>query len=319
MQKILFWLILLTINNAYSQSENKSEGYRIVYLDASFEVIDSADAFYVAYSYFDGGHDLNGVTYMTSGMSYAEISYYGVGGNLGDPKILDGRIVLTSENTKYIREFKEGYPVLFTESHIEETDTIYCELRYYDSLYYNQPGSYYFEFFGYDYYQFGFFRNGKYGWEQYPEFDSRGLAYGQGIYPYWKGLVPPFVGIVTGLEGFKNYGYELGIAMNLGYLEEGTYGGLVGAILSFKNRFDKSYYSICAELGIYAPISLGLGYSYNSNGFDHTNSFRLFTGITIFHLQMLYGYNFYSNSMNQIPELFHHSFTLRYVLPVLRF
>ncbi|MBI3136764.1 MAG: hypothetical protein HYZ14_18970 [Bacteroidetes bacterium] len=322
--KSVFILFLIFIPiSSHSQAEcsdvfdfTKSE---TVYLNQIFQVTDSSWARYKIKAGFVEYDSIQEYNRRFASYSY-DLGYsVEVNSERGEPIWLNGTLMWTNSRFRVKECYADGKLKTFHYVELNDNfDTLRTIFIDYDSLYIGQTDSYFISYRVANQTEYGFFRCGETGWGYYREFDSRGRAYVDGEYPYVKGIIPPFIGIVGGLEGFQRGGYELGLAINVAHLYGDVCGGMSGLILTYKRRFDKSYYSLNAEIGVYAPFCAGIGYSFNSNGTFKTHSWKLTTGITLFHLQMLYSYNFYKNSKNEIPELFHHTFTLRYALPVLR-
>ena len=136
-------------------------------------------------------------------------------------------------------------------------------------------------------------------------------------YPYFGPFIPPYIGVIGGVEGFQSHFWEAGIVVN--YLSLYTLypsGGYVGNTLLYKSHFKNKLQSIELECGIYSPISIGFNLNYTYTKTDHTMGIKPFVGISIFHFQFLWGYNFFSKTRNNITELKQSSFNIRYWVPL---
>ncbi len=135
-------------------------------------------------------------------------------------------------------------------------------------------------------------------------------------YPYLGSHVPPWFGIIGGYEGFRTDCWHAGIVFNLGeiYSEIGR-GDLAGIILNYKRSFSGQLNTFEAELGIYTTLAFGFGFNQNFSDGSRTFGFRPFLGTSLWHFQVLAGYNFYSKNQ-EIEELYHFTLQLRYTLPL---
>jgi len=134
-------------------------------------------------------------------------------------------------------------------------------------------------------------------------------------YPYVKGYAPSFVGLVAGYNFLKAQEIEVGLAIN--YYEGLTHYGMTsGYQLIYKRSLEREQNAIDLELGVYGILSMGIGVNYNFSNDGSAFGFKPFIGTSIYHFQLLYGYNFLSKKKQQWYELPRHSLSIRYVLPL---
>lgn len=149
--------------------------------------------------------------------------------------------------------------------------------------------------------------------ESYPA-EQQKISYKWPHYNY----VPKYVGLVIGYEGVRSSFYQMGLVLNLVEMEEMP-GGMVGGQLLYKRHFNENIQSYSAEIGVYQVICGGINFNYHVQGDRSTFGVKPFIGLSIYHVQLMYGYNIYSNKNNEITPLKHASFELRYVIPIVSF
>lgn len=138
-------------------------------------------------------------------------------------------------------------------------------------------------------------------------------------YPYFGHHIPPYFGVIGGYEGFKSSYWEAGLIFNIApvWISSKT-GGIVGGTISYKRNFQNNIQAFESEIGFYSPVSLGLNFNYTFTENHNTFGCKPFIGISVYHLQFLWGYNFFSAKKNEIQDLRHSTFKIRYSLPLLR-
>ncbi len=136
-------------------------------------------------------------------------------------------------------------------------------------------------------------------------------------WPFINSEVPPYIAVALGYEGLQTNNLMGGLAVNLANLSGDVWGGMAGAIFSYKQNIqDKAVYSYEGELGIYGPIVFGLNYNYNHTPDASLGSFKPFIGISFYNFQLFYGYSFYNGKKDIDQVVRHNRFTLRYIIPI---
>lgn len=139
-------------------------------------------------------------------------------------------------------------------------------------------------------------------------------------WPYIKNRTPEFIGALVGYNFYADQNFEIGAIMNIADAD-GVPGAVVGSIvgpsLSYKRYLLKNVNSINFDLGIYDYIAIGLGtnYTFSDEG-ESFWGFKPFIGLSVFHFQLTYGYNFFSEKNNRDMQLGHHNVTLRLAIPL---
>lgn len=241
---------------------------------------------------------------------------------LDNQKLLTGTAVVYIFNDEYeewlpirTEKYKEGHPIFIENKTYDENGDI--------------TNSYTFDFLcscrdtGYSYQRTKngdeyCFYNGPYGWTDYytepliwndDEYVSK--------YPYFINT-PPLVGLTGGYNFIKNNQIELGIMLNVVEVGLNT-GGMAGYHLSYARPLDRNLNTIGLDMGVYSPITLGMGV--NSNFDDQKNhilGFKVFGGVTFYHTSLIYEYNMFRNSKNAVLDLNHHALKLRVTVPLFR-
>ena len=140
-------------------------------------------------------------------------------------------------------------------------------------------------------------------------------------YPYYGRRVPPFMGVVIGYEGIVSnvICWEAGVIFHVPqYISDWSSGPIIGGALTYKQSFSTRLKTIEAELGIYTPFSIGVGFNQNFYEGTRTFGFRPFLGTSWYHFQLLAGYNFYSKKQTFIGEMDQFTLKVRYAIPVTR-
>lgn len=138
-------------------------------------------------------------------------------------------------------------------------------------------------------------------------------------YPYYGHWIPPYIGIIGGYEGFKSNYWEAGLVFNIvpSRVTPKT-GAIIGGVVSYKKNFSNSIQAFEAEVGFYSFLSLGVNFNYTFTTIHNTFGVKPFIGISIYHLQFLWGYNLFSDKKNEIQDLRHSTFKIRYSIPLFR-
>ena len=72
-------------------------------------------------------------------------------------------------------------------------------------------------------------------------------------------------------------------------------------------------------MGIYSPITFGIGINSNFDGQkNHILGFKVFGGVTFYHTSIIYEYNMFKNKNNTNLDLNHHALKLRVTVPVFK-
>lgn len=163
------------------------------------------------------------------------------------------------------------------------------------------------------------FYNGPHGWDSYYvstlPLQTEMLYYYK--YPYFENT-PPLVGLTAGYNFLRNNQIEVGIMVNLDYNRLRT-GGMAGFHLSYARPLSKNLNTIGLDMGVYSPLTLGIGINSNfDNQKNHILGFKVFGGVTFYHTSLIYEYNMFKNSKNTILDLNHHALKLRVTIPLFR-
>jgi len=134
-------------------------------------------------------------------------------------------------------------------------------------------------------------------------------------YPYVKGYAPAFVGLVVGYNFLKAQEVEIGLSYNL---NEGRtrFGMTSGYQLIYKRSIEREQNAVDLEMGVYSILSIGIGVNYNFSNDISAFGFKPFIGTSIYHFQLLYGYNFLRKKKQEWYQLSRHSLSIRYVIPL---
>lgn len=130
--------------------------------------------------------------------------------------------------------------------------------------------------------------------------------------------VPKFIGLVVGYQGVRSSFYQMGLALNFVEMHS-VPGGMLGGQLLYKRHFSENIQSYSAEIGFYQIICGGLNFNYHTQEAHGTFGVKPFIGLSIYHIQLMFGYNVYSNKNNEIAPLTHASIELRYVIPLVSY
>lgn len=146
-----------------------------------------------------------------------------------------------------------------------------------------------------------------------PQFDTIKIP---AKWPYVNGRTPPLIGVIVGYNFYSNPYIEIGTVVNISD-NDGLNGGLMlGPTLSYKKYLQKNINSVNLDLGIYTFLAFGLGMNYTFTNKEGFVGFKPFIGISCFHFQATYGYNFFSEKNNRDMQLGHHHINLRLAIPI---
>jgi hypothetical protein len=134
-------------------------------------------------------------------------------------------------------------------------------------------------------------------------------------YPYAKNFTLPFIGLVAGYNVLKNQELELGLMWNFGEMRT-DFGMMGGYQLMYRRSIERAVNAVDLEMGIYGLVSVGLGVNYNFSNDISAFGFKPVIGTSIYHFQVLYGYNFIRKKKQEWYNLPQHSLSIRYVLPL---
>ncbi|MDG1330841.1 MAG: hypothetical protein P8P74_00815 [Crocinitomicaceae bacterium] len=134
-------------------------------------------------------------------------------------------------------------------------------------------------------------------------------------YPYAKNYSPSFLGLIVGYNFLKAQEVQLGLTYN--FAETTTdFGMTSGYQLIYRRSLERELNAVDLEIGVYGLISLGMGVNYNFSNDVSAFGFKPFIGTSIYHFQLLYGYNFIRKKKQEWYQLPKHSLSIRYVLPL---
>lgn len=134
-------------------------------------------------------------------------------------------------------------------------------------------------------------------------------------YPYVKGYAPAFLGLVVGYNFLKAQEVEIGVSYNLNGGPT-RFGMTSGYQLIYKRSLEREQNAIGLEMGVYGSLSMGIGMNYNFSNDISAFGFKPFIGTSIYHFQLLYGYNFLRKKKQEWYQLSRHSLSIRYVIPL---
>ena len=138
-------------------------------------------------------------------------------------------------------------------------------------------------------------------------------------WPYIKNKTPQLVGALVGYNFLQNHEMEIGTILNITESIGTTTGMMMGPSLLYRRSIDRNLNAVDFNLGFYWVLSCGLGVNYNfDDKKNHLTGVRPFIGITLYHIQLLYGYNFYNGKNNDMLKLKHAALTLRLAIPIAR-
>jgi hypothetical protein len=139
-------------------------------------------------------------------------------------------------------------------------------------------------------------------------------------WPYYGPYIPPWYGVVAGYEGWNLHCWEVGVAFHLAnFHSDNKKGQITGGMLTYKQSFTGRLKTVELEAGFYTPFTIGVGLNENFYEGTATFGFRPFIGTSLWHIQLIAGYNFYSKRQTNISDLDHFTLKFRYVLPVRSF
>lgn len=137
-------------------------------------------------------------------------------------------------------------------------------------------------------------------------------------WPYINKRTPPIIGITTGYNFLSDRYIEFGAIANLSDNYGHLRGAILGPSLSYKRYLDKNINSFNFDVGLYLYLAFGLGANYTYTDKEGIVGFKPFIGLSMFHIQATYGYNFFSEKHNHDMNLGHHSVNLRLAIPIIR-
>jgi hypothetical protein len=139
-------------------------------------------------------------------------------------------------------------------------------------------------------------------------------------WPFFGSDIPPYISVIGGYEGLKTTNFQAGIGINLfRVVVDPPIGGMGGPIAIYKQSFStQKIYSYEFEFGVYAGFILAVNYNLNYTSSGLIKGTKPMIGISIYNLQMIYGYSFYKDSKDLKRELRHNRIGLRYVIPFVR-
>lgn len=134
-------------------------------------------------------------------------------------------------------------------------------------------------------------------------------------YPYIRNYTPAFLGLVVGYNFLKAQEVEAGLTYN--FVETTTDFGMTGGYqLLYRRSLERELNAVDLEMGIYGLVSMGMGVNYNFSDNVSAFGFKPFIGTSIYHFQLLYGYNFIRKKKQEWYQLSRHSLSIRYVIPL---
>lgn len=141
-------------------------------------------------------------------------------------------------------------------------------------------------------------------------------------WPYFGQNIPPFIGVQVGVEGFPVKRLTVGITHNLFMLTvygDGATTARAGYSLFYKKHFDANYpWSVEGEIGIWGIMAMGVNVNYNRIPEGSITGIKPFVGLSFFHLDFMYGYNFFNRKKDINDLLKHHVFTMRLNIPLIK-
>lgn len=344
--RITIILLLLTFS---ATAQQKFTGHKKQFLDEKLCPIDRDSANYFGYAYFSNGKALfefkctrqqkkTRVEFSTTSTELSALN--------GNVKIWDNDNTLIEEHT-----YKDGYPkFLKTYNYGADKSYYWTDMYYFDSLYNETPGTYFFETMNSkgEMVSQGYFRDGPIGWQLYEleewedvhlvegdeSFDIIKEKEGEYKWPYYGENIPPYVGFILGYEGVAYGSLVGGIAFNAAeaYVPRKT-GAMLGGAIMFRYNLPveieeeiKSssidywgpYWGLRAELGNYSTFTYALGLDLFVGAGEMTPAVTPMFGTSFYNFQLLLSYAFYSKNTNQIGRLRGGRINLRYVLPLPR-
>lgn len=134
-------------------------------------------------------------------------------------------------------------------------------------------------------------------------------------YPYAKRNTPQFFGLVAGYNVLKAKEIEAGLVMNF-FEGPNVFGMTAGYQLLYRRSLEYDRNAVDLDMGIYGLVSMGIGVNYNFSRDVSAVGFKPFIGTSIYHFQLLYGYNFLRKEKKEWFQLSSHSLSLRYLIPL---
>lgn len=342
-------IILLLL--AFSVSaQQKFTGHKKQFLDGSLCPTDSTTASYFGYAYLNEGKPLFEFK-CTRKQKNLTVAFDTPSETLSP---VNGAVKFTDEEGTIIEEhiYENGYPkYLKTYNYGADKSYYWMDMYYFDSLYNNTPGTYFFETKNSkgELVSQGYFRDGTVGWQVYEleEWQDVHLVEGDDSYdiikekdgeykwPYYGENIPPYLGLIVGYEGVAWGSLVGGLAFNISdsYVPRKT-GAMLGGAVMFRYNIPVSidttgtaaapedfwdpYWGLRAEIGNYSTFTYALGYDLFAGGGEMTHGVTPMFGTSFYNVQVMLSYTFYSRDKNEIGRLRGARFNLRYVLPLPR-
>ena len=342
-------IILLLL--AFSASaQQKFTGHKKQFLDESLCPTDSATASYFGYAYLNEGEALFEFR-CTRKQKNLKVTFDTPSETLA---AVNGAVKFTDEEGTIIEEhiYENGYPkYLKTYNYGADKSYYWMDMYYFDSLYNDTPGTYFFETKNSkgELVSQGYFRDGTVGWQVYEleewqdvhlvegddSFDIIKEKDGEYKWPYYGENIPPYLGLIVGYEGVAWGSLVGGLAFNISdsYVPRKT-GAMLGGAVMFRYNIPVSidttgtaaapedywdpYWGLRAEIGNYSTFTYALGYDLFAGGGEMTHGVTPMFGTSFYNVQVMLSYTFYSRDKNEIGRLRGGRINLRYVLPLPR-
>ncbi len=342
-------LILLLFAFTSSAQQNFT-GYKKKFLDSNLCPTDSVKACYFGYAYLNEGKSLfefkctrRQKNLIVSIESSSELL-----------TAVNGLVSFTDEAGTVIEEhiYENGYPkYLKTYNYGADKSYYWVDMYYFDSLYHDTPGTYFFETKNSkgELVSQGYFRKGAVGWQVYElenwkdvhlvegddSYDIIKEKDGEYKWPYYGENIPPYLGLIAGYEGVAWGSLVGGLAFNISdsYVPRKT-GAMLGGAVMFRYNIPVSidttgtaaspedywdpYWGLRAEIGNYSTFTYALGYDFFAGGGEMTHGVTPMFGTSFYNVQVMLSYTFYSRDKNEIGRLRGGRINLRYVLPLPR-
>lgn len=186
MTRLLIINFLFFYLNVSGQSDNlnkrnskgKKNGYWIQYLDSLAYPIDSANSYFYGYDLYDDGQKIFKFSDRNKLWKKYRLIYEGHLPEKGKPLPIEGTFKLYSGEKQIMAEeiYKAGSPYFMKAYSYSSKDTVHSsfdEVLYFDRLYNNIPGTFYYEeYFSGKLEKAYWFRKGRKKWKSYPVKDS---------------------------------------------------------------------------------------------------------------------------------------------------
>jgi hypothetical protein len=321
-----YTLVLLILASASVCSQNdsitynqldekgKKNGYWICQVDSQLCKTESADYAFQVYEFYDHGNPVLSFSCDKYERKFSSYFFPDSLYNAAD-KLISGTVYTYNPNgiiysaINYVAgiqtymcvnyTMQEGYyfEAFFTEKWNNQP---YSAKAIYSEPYYTDRQAWY--------------GNGPRGWHHYYIQDSLNPI----KYPYFKNETPPLIGLLLGYNFIQSRELILGVMWNTSINNGLKTGMMSGPSLNYAYNLDNKIHRFDLDLGLYSPISAGIGANYTFSGSQRIFGFKPFIGTTFYHVQLLYGYNFFGKKNNDIMQIAHHHLQLRAVIPLRR-